>query len=50
MDIHIVNLRTELLPYYKKLGYVESGHLPFSDPSLASRPCHFVVMTKLLGT
>ena len=49
MYIHIVNLRTELPPYYRKLGYVEGGELPFSDPQLASRPCHFIVMTKLLG-
>ena len=50
MDIHIVNLRTELPPYYEQLGYVRAGELPFSDPSLASRPCHFIVMTKWLGT
>ena len=48
MDIHIVNLREELPPYYRRLGYVESGTLPFSEPDLASRPCHFVVMTKVL--
>ncbi len=50
MDIHIVNLRTELPPYYRKLGYLESGELPFSVSSLASRSCHFIVMTKVLGT
>jgi N-acetylglutamate synthase-like GNAT family acetyltransferase len=48
MDIHIVNLREELPGYYGRFGYVESGTLPFSDPSRASRPCHFVVMTKRL--
>jgi predicted N-acetyltransferase YhbS len=46
MDIHIVNLREELPGYYRRLGYVEQGTLPFSDPSRASRPCHFIVMTK----
>jgi predicted N-acetyltransferase YhbS len=46
MDIHIVNLREELPPYYRRLGYVEAGTLPFSDPLRASRPCHFVVMSK----
>lgn len=48
MDIHIVNLREELPAYYRSLGYVEQGTLPFSDPQRASRPCHFIVMTKPL--
>ena len=48
MDIHIVNLREELPPYYRRLGYVESGTLPFSEPERASRPCFFIVMTKRL--
>lgn len=48
MDIHIVNLREELPAYYRRCGYVEQGTLPFSDPDLASRPCHFIVMSKPL--
>jgi GNAT superfamily N-acetyltransferase len=48
MDIHIVDLREELPPYYRSLGYVESGTLPFSEPERASRPCSFVVMSKAL--
>ena len=48
MDIHIVNLREELPPYYRRLGYVESGTAPFSDPDQATRPCSFIVMTKEL--
>ena len=48
MDIHIVNLREELPPYYRQRGYVESGTAPFSDPERASRPCSFIVMTKVL--
>jgi GNAT superfamily N-acetyltransferase len=48
MDIHIVNLREELPGFYRKLGYVEHGTLPFSDMERASRPCHFVVMRKIL--
>ena len=49
MDIHIVNLREELPGYYGRLGYIEQGTLPFSDSSRASRPCHFIVMTKTLA-
>ena len=48
MDIHIVNLREDLLPYYRGLGYEESGTLPFSEPQRASRPCSFVIMSKAL--
>jgi GNAT superfamily N-acetyltransferase len=50
MDIHIVNLRDELPAYYRRLGYSEQGELPFSNPDRASRPCHFIVMTKALST
>jgi GNAT superfamily N-acetyltransferase len=48
MDLHIVNLREELIPYYRRLGYAEGETLPFSEPERASRPCFFVVMTKPL--
>ena len=48
MDIHIVNLREELPAYYRRLGYVENGTLPFSDPGRASLPCFFMVMSKPL--
>ena len=49
MKIHIVNLREELPPFYRRLGYVETGTLPFPTPEEATRPCHFIVMTKALG-
>jgi GNAT superfamily N-acetyltransferase len=48
MKIHIVNLREELPPFYRRLGYVETGTLPFPTPEEATRPCHFIVMTKTL--
>ena len=47
LDINVVNLRTELPPFYKKLGYVETGTAPFTDPR-ALQPCHMIVMTKEL--
>jgi GNAT superfamily N-acetyltransferase len=46
LDIYVVNLRTELPPFYRKLGYVESGTTTFPDPPEATQPCHIVVMTK----
>lgn len=49
MTIHIVNLREELPPFYRRIGYVETSTLPFPAPEEATRPCHFIVMTKALG-
>jgi GNAT superfamily N-acetyltransferase len=49
IKIHIVNLREELPPFYRRLGYAEAGTLPFPTPEEATRPCHFIVMTKALG-
>ena len=48
MDIHIVNLREELPAYYRRLGYLQQGTLPFSDLDRASRPCFFIVMSRPL--
>ncbi len=48
-ELRVVNLREDLPPFYRKLGYVDSGTEPFADPSEATRPCHFVRMTKSLG-
>ena len=49
MDIHVVNLRTELPPFYRALGYVESGTEEFhGEDGPTKLPCHFVVMTKPL--
>lgn len=47
VDIKIVHLRSELPPYYRALGYRESGTEPFEDDSL-TQPAHFVVMSKPL--
>ena len=48
LDIYVVNFRTELPPFYRKLGYTESGTRPFVDPAEATQPCHIIVMTKAL--
>ena len=49
MDINVVNLRTELPPMYRKLGYVEVGTLPWPDGVPSKLPCHFVQMEKDLA-
>jgi GNAT superfamily N-acetyltransferase len=50
MELEVVNLRTELPPFYRRFGYVESGHRPFTDTDRAKLPCHFIVMSKPLTT
>jgi GNAT superfamily N-acetyltransferase len=48
IELEVVNLRTELPPFYRRFGYVETGTRPFSDTERTSRPCHFIVMSKSL--
>jgi GNAT superfamily N-acetyltransferase len=48
MELEVVNLRTELPPFYRRFGYAEAGTRPFSDHEQAKLPCHFIVMSKPL--
>jgi GNAT superfamily N-acetyltransferase len=48
IEIEIVNLRSELPPFYEKFGYRTTEQRPFTDSDRASQPCHFIVMTKRL--
>jgi GNAT superfamily N-acetyltransferase len=48
VDIKVVSLRTELPPFYERLGYRENGTEPFDDPR-KTRPCHFLLMSKALA-
>ena len=48
MELEVVNLRTELPPFYRRFGYVETGTRPFSETERTSQPCHFIVMSKPL--
>jgi GNAT superfamily N-acetyltransferase len=47
MDIRVVNLRVELPPFYRALGYNETGTEEFHGEPV-KMACHFVVMSKLL--
>ena len=47
MSLSIVNLRTELGPWYRSQGYREIGTAPFGHPG-AKRACHMVQMAKPL--
>jgi N-acetylglutamate synthase-like GNAT family acetyltransferase len=48
MEIYIVNLRTELWPFYQRRGYMETGTLPFPADVQTKEPCHFITMEKPL--
>ena len=50
VDIQVVDLRVELAPFYRRLGYVETGTAPFPAEGRATRPCHFIRMSKPLTT
>lgn len=50
VDMHILSLRSELPPFYRKLGYEETGIEEFR-PSRPIKPgveCHCIVMSKAL--
>jgi predicted N-acetyltransferase YhbS len=49
IDLRIVNLRTELPAYYRRLGYEETGVAPFPAEVPTKLPCHFIIMSKGLG-
>lgn len=48
MDIQIVNLRRELPPFYRGLGYVETGTAAFPADVVTKEECYFIVMSKPL--
>jgi predicted N-acetyltransferase YhbS len=48
IDLHIVNVRTELPAYYHRFGYTETGTAPFPAHVKTKIPCHFVIMSKEL--
>ena len=45
VDIRVVSLRTELPPFYERLGYRHQGTEAFDDPR-KTRACHFLKMSK----
>lgn len=51
MELTVVNLRTELPPYYERLGYAVVGTEPIHKhmEERITQPCHFVRMAKTLG-
>lgn len=48
VDIRIVNLRSELPAIYHKFGFVETGTQSAEVIKNATRPIHFIIMSKSL--
>jgi len=48
MEIKVVNLRKELVGFYRKRGYVETGTSAFPAEVVTKLPCHFIDMLKPL--
>jgi GNAT superfamily N-acetyltransferase len=48
MDIQVVNLREELPPFYRRLGYLDAGTAPFTPGVATKLPCHFLKLSKAL--
>jgi membrane dipeptidase len=48
IEITVLHLRNELPPFYRHLGYTETGTKPFPEPARMKTACHFIVMTKPL--
>lgn len=51
MELTVVNLRTDLPPFYRRLGYVEVGEEPMPEEwaRRINRPCHFIRMARSLS-
>lgn len=48
MDLRVVSPRSELLPFYQRLGYKETGTAPFAHGVTANVPAHYILMSKSL--
>jgi GNAT superfamily N-acetyltransferase len=49
VDLRIVSARAEILPFYRRLGYIENGTAPFPADVQTKVPAHFILMTKALA-
>lgn len=49
IDIRVVNLREELPPFYRRMGYAETGKSEFTASVETLLPCHFLNMSKPLA-
>lgn len=48
VELRVVNLRSELLPFYRKMGYQELRVEPFPAEIPVTRACHLIRLVKYL--
>jgi GNAT superfamily N-acetyltransferase len=48
VDLRVISQRTPLPPFYRHLGYVETGTAPFSLSPQTKVPGHYIIMSKSL--
>jgi GNAT superfamily N-acetyltransferase len=46
VDLRIISPRTPLPPFYRRLGYAETGTAPFSAETQCRVPGHYIIMSK----
>jgi ribosomal protein S18 acetylase RimI-like enzyme len=48
VDLRVISQRTPLPPFYRRLGYAETGTAPFAPSLQAKVPGHYILMSKSL--
>lgn len=48
VDLRVISPRATLLPFYRHLGYTETGTAPFPPEVQTKVPCHYIYMSKTL--
>jgi GNAT superfamily N-acetyltransferase len=48
VEILVVDQRSELFPFYARLGYAFEGEAPFPEGLVTRLPCRFLIMSKNL--
>jgi N-acetylglutamate synthase-like GNAT family acetyltransferase len=48
-EIDVINLRPELVDWYRRQGYRVVGEAPYPRPEILIQPCHFIAMQKNLS-
>ncbi len=46
IEISVINIRTDVLPWYLKNGYVVVGEKPYPKPGICTREVHFLILRK----
>jgi N-acetylglutamate synthase-like GNAT family acetyltransferase len=45
-EIDVIDLRPELVDWYRRQGYQVVGEAPYPRPEILIQPCHFIAMQK----